>query len=255
MRTIRTAARVVPATALVAILGACGTDSGELSAQPSPGAALSAGVVSVSALDEPSGPEGDAPASACTSRDIDVSFGDPNGGATGERSMALRFTNNGPGPCVLNGRPSVEFLDAEGNPVGLREDENGNGRQYVHGIGATTFRLPSAAGVDVQIAKYRCDLGDKAVAAEVRVGLPGEGTTTALVINPDAVIGGVATCLGGDDDPGQTFAISGYTLFECHLVGNATGGGWCDGELGKQPAQTVDEAAHAAQKEELAGGH
>lgn len=66
---------------------------------------------------------------------------------------------------------------------------------------------------------------------------------------------GIASCLGGDDDPGQIFAISGYTAFTCRVVGNETGGGWCDGDLGRHWAQTQEEAARADQKAALARQH
>jgi hypothetical protein len=180
-----------------------------------------------------------------------VSFGDDSdGGAAGERSLVVRFTNNGPGTCILKTRPTVEFLDDRGNSVGLREDENGNGKQYLRGTYKIPFHLQPGSSADVVIAKYRCDLGTKTVATEVKLGLPDVGKTTTLVIDRDARQ--IASCRGGEDDPGQTFAISGFKTFKCHLVGNATGGGWCEGELGKQPAETPEEAAAAAEKEELA---
>jgi hypothetical protein len=194
-----------------------------------------------------------AQGSACTPDNVDVSFGDRSGGATGEQSLAVRFTNHGPAACMMDSRPTVDFLDSNGKPVGLREDENGSGKQYVSGTATAAYRLQVGSSADFVIAKYRCDQGDNTVATEVKVGLPGAHKTTTLIINKDAETGQIASCVGGAEDPGQTFAISGYKTFTCHLVSNATGGGWCEGELGKQPAQTPDQAAQATQKATPAG--
>jgi len=252
----RAAAGVAATVALIAVMASCGGGSGDVVAQPTSGAGSGTGAEPVVALKAASpAPGTDAPASACTSRDVALSLGeDSEGGYTGDTSMAVRFTNEGLRTCVLEGRPTVQFLDSDGNNVGLREDENGGGRQYVHGRTTFTFRLPPGSSADVAIAKYRCDVGTKTYAAEVKIGLPDTDETTTLMIDRDT-IGTLASCLGGDDDPGQTFAISGYTPFTCHLVGNATGGGWCDGELGRQPAQTPEEAARADQKAALARQH
>jgi hypothetical protein len=223
----RTSARIVPAVAWITVIASWGTGSAEpLTRQAS--AASSAGPFT----SDSGAARTAARARACTPDEVGVSFGDRAGGATGERSLAVRFTNHGPRSCILAARPRVEFLDSEGNPVGLREDENGPGRQYVAGVSTGPFRLRPGASADVVIGKYRCDLGNNTVATEVRIGLPAGGRATTLIINRDSEIGVIASCLGGRKDPGQSFAISGYRTFHCHLVGNAIGAGWCQGEVG-----------------------
>jgi Protein of unknown function (DUF4232) len=247
----RNGTAVVAAIGVTAVLAACGTGSRDVVAP----AASPAAVEPVAALQTPSAaPETDGSGSACTSRDVELDLGDdPSGGATGERSVALRLTNNGSRTCVLEGRPSVEFLDSDDRNVGLREGKRPGG-PYIHSGTAATFRLRPGSSADVVIAKYRCDLGDKTVATKARIGLPGAADSTTFILDRENM-NGIASCRGGADDPGQIFAISGYTAFTCHLVGNATGGGWCDGDPGRYWAQTQDEAARAEEKEALARRH
>jgi hypothetical protein len=243
----RNALGVVAAVGLVAVTASCGPRSREVVAAPVSGAE----VVPVLATNTPSPhPETAGSGSACTSRDVELNLGDdPSGGATGERSVALRLTNNGPYICVLRGRPSVEFLDADDHNVGLREGKHPGGPYILRGT--TTFRLRPGASADLVIAKYRCDLGDKTAATKARIGLPGAIDSTTFVLDPEHM-NGMSSCLGGADDPGQIFAISGYTAFTCHVVGNETGGGWCGGDLGRYWAQTEDDVARAEEKEALA---
>jgi hypothetical protein len=137
--------------------------------------------------------------------------------------------------------------------VGLREGTRAGG-PYFHSGTDAAFRLPPGSSADVVIAKYRCDLGDKTTATKARVGLPGAADSTTFVLDLEHM-NGMSSCLGGADDPGQIFAISGYTGFTCHVVGNETGGGWCDGDLGRYWAQTQDEAARAEEKEAQARQH
>jgi hypothetical protein len=247
----RTGAGLIPAAALIAASASCGPGSAQVIGQ-STSVTFPAASSAPSPTDTPSiVATTPAPEAPCTPDNVDVSFGGRSGGATGESSLAVRFTDHGSTACVLEGRPAVEFLDSTGNPVGLREDENGAGKQYVSGTSAAAYRLQPGSSVDIVIGKYRCDLGVDTVATEVKIGLPEADKTTTLIIKKDAEVGQIASCQGGNEDPGQTFAISGYRTFKCHLVGNATGGGWCEGELGKQPAQTPDQAA-AAETEEPA---
>jgi len=251
----RAAAGIAATVALIGVMASCGAGSGDVVAQPTSGTGSGTGAEPVVALKAPSAAaETDASGSACTSRDVELNLGDdPSGGATGERSVALRLTNNGLRTCVLDGRPSVEFLDSDDHNVGLRKGKRAGG-PYMHGSTATTFRLRPGSSADVVIAKYRCDLGDKTVATKARIGLPGAADSTTFVLDRENM-NGIASCLGGDDDPGQTFAISGYTAFTCRVVGNETGGGWCDGDLGRYWAQTQDEAARADEKAALARQH
>lgn len=195
MGITRTAACLVPAVALITALASCGsgtTDSvGQQASAPSPT------------------PTTEARESACAPDDIDVGFRpDVDGGATGEMSLVVRFTNHGSGTCVLTHRPTADFLDDAGRPVGLRYDPKLN-QYFTGGIYKRAVQLQPRASVDVVIAKYRCDLGYQTTATEVKIGLSDVNMTTTRIIDED--LRRMSSCVGGKDDPGQVFGISGYT--------------------------------------------
>lgn len=137
----------------------------------------------------------------CTRADLTVSTL-PISPETGEHGLELAF-RDGTRPCVVQGRPSIGFLDRNRVMVPLITTAT---NQYVRKMPEKAVRLVPGRSAFVLVAKYRCDLGDAQVAtvAEIRLA-HGGGTMTADVRSAD-----LARCRGPTHGPGQTIAVSPF---------------------------------------------
>jgi len=158
-----------------------------------------------------------APASegaACLATDLSFGFGDPVEPQTGERAVMFRFTSHRSRPCTLDGYPGIELVDADGAALAVQYVRQS---QYISGRAPTTVTLAPGASAYLLVAKYRCDLGDDAVATMIRITLPGAaGTVTGPVATSGGI--GLSSCRGGPSDPGQHVAVSPFVAHEADAL-------------------------------------
>jgi hypothetical protein len=123
--------------------------------------------------------------------------------ATGQNPLSIVLTNRSAKPCMVKGYPAIAFVDAHGKRLPFRVSHRGD--QMV------TSRPPVAVWVRPHrsaffvLNKYRCDLGNLAVAKKLRVALPGSQTSARLVLAiPTYPV--IAYC--GRKDPGSVVKVS-----------------------------------------------
>ena len=136
----------------------------------------------------------------CPPSRVQVGDGHQLGGATGERAMTFALVNSGPGTCMLDGYPQVRFVTAAGTTLDFSQVTQS---QYIKKIAPRRVLLGVGAVAYVEIAKYRCDLGDLKTASQVQLTLPRAEEDTTLTVP-----GGLAYCKGGVGDPGNVIAVT-----------------------------------------------
>ena len=142
-----------------------------------------------------------ATAPSCPPSHIQAKDGPFVGGATGEQSMTIALVNSGPGTCMLSGYPRVRLVTAAGTTLDFARDTQS---QYIRRIPPRRVVLSVGAIAYVEIAKYRCDLGDAKAASQIRLSLPEAGEDTALSV-PAQIEG---YCKGGPTDPGNFISFT-----------------------------------------------
>lgn len=104
----------------------------------------------------------------------------------------------------------LQFLDAAGNDIGLRENDHGPGGGYIGAVPTSPVMLQPGSAAYVLVAKYRCDLAGTIAATGVRVSLPGGGNTTILALDPGHVMGAIENCGDPEDPGGRAYAVSPF---------------------------------------------
>ena len=140
-------------------------------------------------------------APTCSPSQIKAGDGPFVGGAMGEMSLTIVLVNSGPGPCVLDGYPQVRLVTATGATLDFSQETES---QYIRKIPPRPVLLGVGAIGYVEIAKYRCDLGDVETASQVQFTLPGAGKGTAFTVPTRAF----SYCKGGPSDPGNAIAFT-----------------------------------------------
>jgi hypothetical protein len=129
---------------------------------------------------------------------------------TGEHAVLYALRNRGSVSCTLDGYPQVVLYDAKGAALPLHYTKGGG--EYVTSKKPATVIVAPGASAYVLIAKYRCDIGDVAGAAALRLTVP--ATDGVPFVGRDAAatsgVGALAYCLGGPHDLGQTVAVSPF---------------------------------------------
>lgn len=123
---------------------------------------------------------------------------------TGQHSLSLRLTNQGPTSCLLVGYPTVHLLDVTG--YALPFDYHQRGDQVVTSRPPTEVRLSLGGTAYVTINKYRCYLGDHEIASRIQLLLPGDPTPLQATI--PSLVPSVRYC--GPTDPGSAVFISPF---------------------------------------------
>jgi hypothetical protein len=98
--------------------------------------------------------------------------------ATGQHTLDVSLTNTSRSPCVLEGYPVVELLDANGHILDFK---------YLHEGDPMTTRaepspvyLPPKAQAWARVNKYRCDIASTDTASTVVLELPRNGGNMSL---------------------------------------------------------------------------
>ena len=145
-------------------------------------------------------------APSCAPSHIKAANGPFVGGASGEMSMSVILVNSGPGPCSLDGYPQLRLVTATGTSLHFSQATS---NQYIRKVPPRRVLLGVGAIAYVEIAKYRCDLGDAERASQVQLTLPGAVEDTAFTIPTRAF----SYCKGGPNDPGNVIAFTSVESF------------------------------------------
>jgi Protein of unknown function (DUF4232) len=123
--------------------------------------------------------------------------------ATGQRSLLLQLRNLATHACRLRGYPVVELRPKSGLPLPFRYRDAGD--QIVTSRRPRRVILAPASSAFALINKYRCDLGERSIAAQIDV-VPRNGQPGLHRRVPrDSELG---SC--GRGDPGSTVSISPF---------------------------------------------
>ena len=116
------------------------------------------------------------------------------------------LTSDGRASCTLSGYPQIALFTASGTRLPFRYRRGGG--QYVTSAPPAKVTLAPGAAAYVLIAKYRCDLGGRALAAIIRLTLP--APRPAAITRPISTrrLPVIAYCRGGPGDPGQVISVS-----------------------------------------------
>jgi Protein of unknown function (DUF4232) len=142
-----------------------------------------------------------APQTPCRPSQLRIADGVDMSPATGQRPLPLVFINRGAKVCVLDGYPSVAFLDAHERRLPFRISHKGD--QMVTSRLPVAVRVAPGRSAVFLVNKYRCDRRNLRVAKKLRIGLPGPSARFTVVIPTYPVI---AYC--GPNDPGSVVTVS-----------------------------------------------
>lgn len=182
------------AVCMAALVAACQSGSGGASPSVSGGATVAAAPVEVQ---------------PCRAGDLVLRYGPPVVAMTGEHAVLYQIRNRGRVACSLTGYPHVALYSAGGRALVFTYTEGHS--MYVTKATPKAVVVAPARPAYVLVAKYRCDIGDLASAATIRLTLPGRAPI--ILVGPATAPGltGVAAldyCEGGPNDPGQTVGVS-----------------------------------------------
>jgi hypothetical protein len=123
--------------------------------------------------------------------------------ATGQNPLSIVLTNRSAKPCMVKGYPAIAFVDAHGKRLPFRVSNRGD--QMVTSRPPVAVRVRPRRSAFFVLNKYRCDLGNLAMAKKLRVALPGIQKSARLVLAiPTYPV--IAYC--GRNDPGSIVTVS-----------------------------------------------
>jgi hypothetical protein len=135
----------------------------------------------------------------CSAAQLSVGLKDgPFSEPTGQHSVALIITNTSPSGCYLAGYPQVAFLDSARRAIPFQYQTSGD--QVVTSAPPAHVDLAAHALAWVTINKYRCDTTDLMQASDLRITLPGQGSSFEVAVT------GPDYC--GPGDPGSIVHVS-----------------------------------------------
>jgi len=238
--TIRAQRMVACILALIvgtAFLVACGDSSNKVSDQPSAAAMITAKVTDSSSgtvgatVRDASTPEstatgvstpvptqissssatastpvsskGQAEAS-CRSAELYLNVGNRFSEPTGQHTLSLTLTNRSTRPCSLLGYPTAALFDAAGGELPFDYQQHGD--QVVTSTAPRRVDISPGSMAFVTLNKYRCDLGDRAVASRVQLLLPTDATPLQATLSP--LVSAMSFGYCGPGDPGSIVSIS-----------------------------------------------
>lgn len=144
--------------------------------------------------------------SACAAANLTLGFGDRVSSMTGEHAVIYTLTNHGEITCRLYGYPGVSFFSNKNRPLPFKYTHAES--QYMAHKASTTVVLHAGDRAYFLVAKYRCDIGNSAVAATIRVYPPNTKQQLVSSAAPSETSGIFAYCKGGIKDPGQQIDVS-----------------------------------------------
>jgi hypothetical protein len=134
--------------------------------------------------------------------DLDLEPWQPVSEPTGQHTISLALTNRLSHACSLFGYPQVTLLDAAGHSLPFVFQQHGD--QVVTSDAPEQIELAPGAVAYLTLNKYRCDLGDQAVANSLQLLLPGDQTVLSLSLPSESGVFGYC----GAGDPGSIVSIS-----------------------------------------------
>lgn len=144
----------------------------------------------------------------CRARSLALRPGTYVSPMTGEHAELYALKNRSSAACTLTGYPHVLLYGSRGAVLQFHYVSGGG--TYVTRDKPAAVVLARGASAWVQVAKYRCDLGEAGTAATIKLTLrAAHGVTFA----GRETVGGLGSedlsyCRGGPRDPGQTVEIS-----------------------------------------------
>ena len=107
----------------------------------------------------------------CLVSEMRLSVGARWSEATGQNTATVVVTNPSDGPCVLRGYPTIILLDRAGDSLPFTYSHRGD--QMITANRPSEIRIREGRAAYFAFNKYRCDIHATAVAATLRVALPG----------------------------------------------------------------------------------
>ena len=141
----------------------------------------------------------------CQPSQLHLALGSRLSEPSGQHTLLLTLTNVSQSGCSLFGYPGLTFIDAEGRDLPLRIFERGD--EVVSSRSPTPVNIAPRAVAYATINKYRCDLGDKLIARQVRITLPGGKGSLSVAFGSSTM--GMNYC--GPGDPGSKVYVSPVT--------------------------------------------
>lgn len=144
----------------------------------------------------------------CRAGSLGLRYGPPVTPMTGEHAVLYKIVNRGRAACSLDGYPDVALLASSGRRLPFHYTDGHS--MYITRAKPKDVILPRGGFAYVQVAKYRCDLGDLADAVTIRLVLPGSGRIASTgPVEPHGLgVASLTYCKGGPADPGQTVGVS-----------------------------------------------
>jgi len=136
----------------------------------------------------------------CTASQLRLSVGSAVSEPTGQHSLSLVLANASATTCTLEGYPTITLVDHVGAVLPFTYADRGD--QVVTGAMPAPVMFPPGGSGYVTVNSYRCDLGDRGIAAELALTTPdGDGPLRVAVTDHP-----LAYC--GPGDPGSTVSVS-----------------------------------------------
>ena len=183
------------------LLCACG--GSPAASTPATGASAQPATARAAAVASSPGPSG---IPRCRAGAISLGYGPPVTSQTGELAAIYTHTNDGRASCVLSGYPRVALNTASGARLPFRYRRGGG--QYVTSAPPPKVTLAPGHTAYVLVAKYRCDLGWRALPATIELTLPGPQQTVITRLIDPRRLPALPYCRGGPGDPGQVISVS-----------------------------------------------
>ena len=142
----------------------------------------------------------------CRAGAISPGYGPRVSSQTGELATLYTLTPDGRASCVLSGYPQVALYSASGARLPFRYRRGGG--QYVTSAPPPRVTLAPGHTAYLLVAKYRCDLGWRALPAAIKLALPGPQQTVITHLIDPRRLPALLYCRGGPGDPGQVITVS-----------------------------------------------
>lgn len=166
--TLRKAA-LPTAILLTALLTACTANAGSVSTSPTltPASPSASRKVSTGPRDASPG----QPRTPCRAASLELGFGSGVSPATGEQGVVYTLKNEAEQSCYVLGYPDVTLQDRSGRALAFHYVRDHV--QYVTSQPPRRVSLRPGSISYFLVAKYRCDVGQTAVATMITVVMPG----------------------------------------------------------------------------------
>jgi hypothetical protein len=141
----------------------------------------------------------------CTAAHLRLGNGPIMSMMTGEHATLYTLTNTGSAKCQIKGFPTLSVYTAKGKVVPFKYAHSS---KYLPLLKPKVVVLKPKASGYLWVGKYRCDVGVKATATQMHLGIPGHATgAIAASVGQGGPLKGWDYCKGGPKDTGNLIAI------------------------------------------------